>query len=149
VSSEPAAPRTLARVEALRHRCPNLKTDATSLFFRAGPPRLQVLSSPAAVETKPRPGGWVALAEQGTNLVGKLDDCAVVIEAPPGHPAGLVAVRFAATDGRWWVEDLFARSRPYRHLEFALRVNDREVVEASLRPGDTLELAAGLLVRFL
>jgi hypothetical protein len=60
-----------------------------------------------------------------------------------------VAVRFAATDGRWWVEDLFARARPYRRLEFALRVNDREVVEAYLRPGDTLELAAGLLLRFI
>jgi len=82
-------------------------------------------------------------------LVGKLGDCAIFVGAPEGHPAGLVAVRFAATDGRWWVEDLFARARPYRRLEFALRVNDREVVEAYLRPGDTLELAAGLLLRFL
>lgn len=149
LSSEPVASRTMARVEVLRQRCPHLKTDAASLFFRCGPPRLQVLSSPMAVETMPRPGGTVALVERSTNLVGKLHDCVVTVDAPPGHPAGLVAVRFAATDGRWWVEDLFARSRPYRRLEFALRVNDREVVEAYLRPGDTLELAAGFLVRFL
>ena len=149
LSAEPLAPRTLTRVEQLRQRCPRLKSDDETLFFRAGPPRLLVLSCPSAVETSPKPGGTVALSVGGPNLVGKLMDCVVVVDAPPGHAADLVAVRFAATDGRWWVEDLFAKARPFRRVEFALRVNDREVVEAYLRPGDTLELAAGLLVRFL
>lgn len=149
LSGEPSARRSLARLEQLRARLPRLTTTAETLFFRAGPPRLQVLACPSSVTVHPKPGGSVALREDVDTLVGKLGECAIFVGAPEGHPAGLVAVRFAATDGRWWVEDLFARARPYRRLEFALRVNDREVVEAYLRPGDTLELAAGLLVRFL
>jgi uncharacterized protein (TIGR02996 family) len=142
-----ASPRTDARLASLRARLPRLR--AVPAFRFREPARLEVLSTPAPVTTAPGPGGLVTLSGRGENLVGKLPDCALMVKAPDGHPASLVAVRFAREAERWWVEDLFARARPYRRLEFAMRVNGHELVDASLRPGDLLELAAGLLVRFL
>jgi uncharacterized protein (TIGR02996 family) len=141
--SMPATDRQLAALEAGHPRVRLLPP-----LRPPDPARLEVLSSPAQVTTVPPPGGQVLLSARADTLAGRLPECALMVKAPEGHPAGLVAVRFAREATRWCVEDLFARARPFRRLEFALRVNGREVVDAWLRSGDVLELAAGLLVRF-
>lgn len=123
-----------------------LELPAIDWLMAARTPVLEVISAPAGVRVSPLPGASLPLT--GDVLVGRLDSCALRVEAPEGHPASLLAARLARTEGLGWsIEDLFARTRPYRSLEFALKVNGKEVVHARLRPGDVIELSAGLLVR--
>jgi hypothetical protein len=136
-------PESEAQLRALRARFPRLERTACVMLPTA--PVLEVLSSPSGVRVTPGPGAAVPLTPG--LLAGQLATCALRVEAPEGHPAGLVAARFARSAGTWSVEDLFAQARPFRRQEFALRVDGHEVLHALLRPGDVIELCAGLLLR--
>lgn len=109
------------------------------------PVGVEVLTAPRSVSVSPPVGTWVPLSPVDANVIGKLDGCVVSLSADEGHPALETAVRLER-DGAWYAENLLHPT--HWRSEFAMRLNGRPTVRARLRPGDVLEVAAGLLVRF-
>jgi hypothetical protein len=139
---EPPAASTLALARSALPRGAKASLRWTRWPAQVG---LEVFSAPASVEVRPAPGEWVALSPDAASLIGKLPSCLVWLRAEPGHVALQTAVRLALTD-TWHAEDLL----PADHLvgELGLRVNGRVTGRSRLRPGDLLEVAPGVLLRF-
>jgi uncharacterized protein (TIGR02996 family) len=140
--SEPPAPSTLALARSALPRGAKATLRWEKWPAQVG---LEVLATPKSVEVRPAPGEWAALRPDEESLIGKLASCLVWLRAEPGHAALQTAVRLALTD-TWHAEDLL----PANHLlgELGLRVNGRVTGRSRLRPGDLLEVAPGVLLRF-
>ncbi len=135
------------RYAAVQRRRPRLTTPLERVGLRNGHATLEVLSAPVDVVVRPQVGSTIGLVREASNLVGQLEECAVQVLAPEGHPASRLAVRIDDENGRWVAEDLAAQAGVHGAREAPLKVNGRELVMAHVRDGDVLEPTPGLLVR--
>ena len=141
-------PGLAAAWQSMTQAYPRLDAQAGPLFVarRAG---LTLLGTPAQVSVCAlAPGERVTLDDDTATLMGPLDEAEIALRSPEGSAARQVGCRLDRESGQWWVTDVVASAVPYRHGDWPLRVNGREVVRQRLRAGDLLEPAAGLLFRF-